>query len=147
MGRQLVWTAGIGKQIEYGHSTSYRCRYWPVSKRSDKHYLTKRNFHVCHHRCIANSVFDPRGFRFVEIAATHYNHLSAGLTQNGKVYMWGQCRGQSVTSPMDTRFHSINDVFSCFASPAVSWKMLQLGKKSFGNAYGTPVIEFVSSVV
>ena len=75
--------------------------------------------------------------RFVEVAATHYNHMSAGLTQNGKVYMWGQCRGQSVTSPMETRFHSINDVFACFASPAVSWKMLQLGKLSLNGTHRT----------
>ena len=65
--------------------------------------------------------------RFVEIAATHYNHMSAGITQTGKVYMWGQCRGQSVTSPMDTHFHSIHDVFACFASPPVTWKPLDVG--------------------
>jgi hypothetical protein len=34
--------------------------------------------------------------RFVDVAATHYNHISVGLTQLGCVYMWGQCRGQSV---------------------------------------------------
>jgi RCC1 and BTB domain-containing protein len=37
--------------------------------------------------------------RFVEIAASHYNHISAALSQDGKCYMWGQCRGQSITLP------------------------------------------------
>jgi RCC1 and BTB domain-containing protein len=31
--------------------------------------------------------------RFVDVAASHYNHTSAAMTQNSKVYMWGQCRG------------------------------------------------------
>ena len=84
--------------------------------------------------------------RFVEVAATHYNHMSAGLTQNGKVYMWGQCRGQSVTSPMETRFHSINDVFACFASPAVSWKMLQLGKLSLNGTHRTVFVHVLMPI-
>ncbi|XP_077527019.1 RCC1 and BTB domain-containing protein 1-like isoform X1 [Haemaphysalis longicornis] len=60
--------------------------------------------------------------RIVEIAASHYNHISALMTQTSRVYMWGQCRGQSVTTPTETPFHSIHDVFACFACPTVSWK-------------------------
>lgn len=66
--------------------------------------------------------------RVVEIAASHCNHISAALTQNSKVYMWGQCRGQAVTSPAETPFHTLHDVFACFASPAVTWKPMNLGK-------------------
>ncbi|GIY98069.1 RCC1 and BTB domain-containing protein 1 [Caerostris extrusa] len=40
--------------------------------------------------------------------------------------MWGQCRGQAVTTPAETPFHSLHDVFACFASPAVTWKPMEL---------------------
>ncbi|XP_064456024.1 RCC1 and BTB domain-containing protein 1-like [Ornithodoros turicata] len=64
--------------------------------------------------------------RIVEIAASHYVHISAAMTQTFKVYMWGQCRGQSVTTLTETPFHSIHDVFACFASPTVTWKPMSL---------------------
>ncbi|CAL1532706.1 unnamed protein product [Lymnaea stagnalis] len=61
--------------------------------------------------------------RFVEIAASHYSHISATMCQTGKVYMWGQCRGQSITSPRVTRFSSSDDVFAAFSAPPVSWRI------------------------
>ncbi|XP_074657559.1 RCC1 and BTB domain-containing protein 1-like [Tubulanus polymorphus] len=60
--------------------------------------------------------------RFIEIGASHYNHVSAARTQVGSVYMWGQCRGQSVTSAVKTQFHSLHDIFAMFATPAITWK-------------------------
>ncbi|KAL1430111.1 hypothetical protein MTO96_015585 [Rhipicephalus appendiculatus] len=65
-------------------------------------------------------------YTIVEIAASHYNHISAVMTQTSRVYMWGQCRGQSVTVPTETPFHSIHDVFACFACPTVTWKPMVL---------------------
>uniref|UniRef100_A0A4W3H429 RCC1 and BTB domain containing protein 2 n=2 Tax=Callorhinchus milii TaxID=7868 RepID=A0A4W3H429_CALMI len=62
--------------------------------------------------------------RVVEIAACHSSHTSAAKTQSGQVYMWGQCRGQSVTVPHLTHFTCTDDVFACFASPAVTWRLL-----------------------
>ncbi|ELT97775.1 hypothetical protein CAPTEDRAFT_180059 [Capitella teleta] len=83
--------------------------------------------------------------RFVEIAATHYNHLSAALTQAGKVFMWGQCRGQSVTSPLETKFGSMHDTFAYFGSPPVTYKPLEVGNmenscvtESFRKAFDDP---------
>ncbi|KAK2182866.1 hypothetical protein NP493_331g00003 [Ridgeia piscesae] len=64
--------------------------------------------------------------RCVEVAAIHYNHVSAAITQTGCVYMWGQCRCQSVTTPISTNFHSLHDVFACFASPPVTWRPLNV---------------------
>lgn len=61
--------------------------------------------------------------RFVEIAASHYSHISASMCQTGKVYMWGQCRGQSITSPHVTRLSSTDDVFAAFSTPPVSWRI------------------------
>ncbi|XP_044633101.1 RCC1 and BTB domain-containing protein 2 isoform X3 [Equus asinus] len=62
--------------------------------------------------------------RIIEIAACHSTHTSAAKTQGGHVYMWGQCRGQSVILPHLTHFSCTDDVFACFASPAVSWRLL-----------------------
>nr|CAD7426419.1 unnamed protein product [Timema monikensis] len=64
--------------------------------------------------------------RVVDIAATHYNHISAAITQNSKVYMWGQCRGQSVSTPFLTPFSRLHDVFACFATPSVMWRPMRV---------------------
>nr|XP_055191779.1 RCC1 and BTB domain-containing protein 2 isoform X2 [Nyctereutes procyonoides]XP_055191780.1 RCC1 and BTB domain-containing protein 2 isoform X2 [Nyctereutes procyonoides]XP_055191781.1 RCC1 and BTB domain-containing protein 2 isoform X2 [Nyctereutes procyonoides]XP_055191783.1 RCC1 and BTB domain-containing protein 2 isoform X2 [Nyctereutes procyonoides] len=64
--------------------------------------------------------------RIVEIAACHSAHTSAAKTQGGHVYMWGQCRGQSVVLPHLTHFSCTDDVFACFATPAVSWRLLSV---------------------
>ncbi|XP_070539081.1 RCC1 and BTB domain-containing protein 1-like [Ptychodera flava] len=66
--------------------------------------------------------------RFIDIAATHYNHVSAAMTHTGIVYMWGQCRGQSVTSPTETQFNVLSDVFACFASPPITYEPLVVDK-------------------
>ncbi|XP_025067554.1 RCC1 and BTB domain-containing protein 2 isoform X2 [Alligator sinensis] len=64
--------------------------------------------------------------RVVEIAACHSAHTSAAKTQSGQVYMWGQCRGQSVILPHLTHFACTDDVFACFATPAVTWRLLSV---------------------
>ncbi|CAD6229421.1 GSCOCG00006584001-RA-CDS [Cotesia congregata] len=38
--------------------------------------------------------------RVSDIAAIHCNHISAALAEGGKVYMWGQCRGQTTHSDL-----------------------------------------------
>ncbi|KAJ8310354.1 hypothetical protein KUTeg_012219 [Tegillarca granosa] len=62
------------------------------------------------------------GDRLVEVAASHYAHISAAMTETGKVYVWGQCRGQSITNPIVTSFTCTDDVFSAFAAPPVTWR-------------------------
>ncbi|XP_066090788.1 RCC1 and BTB domain-containing protein 2 isoform X3 [Saccopteryx bilineata] len=64
--------------------------------------------------------------RIIEIAACHSAHTSAARTQGGHVYMWGQCRGQSVSLPHLTHLSCTDDVFACFATPAVSWRLLSV---------------------
>uniref|UniRef100_A0A671DIX7 RCC1 and BTB domain containing protein 2 n=1 Tax=Rhinolophus ferrumequinum TaxID=59479 RepID=A0A671DIX7_RHIFE len=64
--------------------------------------------------------------QIIEIAACHSAHTSAAKTQGGHVYMWGQCRGQSVVLPHLTHFSCTDDVFACFATPAVSWRLLSV---------------------
>ncbi|KAL1140940.1 hypothetical protein AAG570_000868 [Ranatra chinensis] len=74
-----------------------------------------------------NNVFTPEQIvdsigRVVDIAASHYNHVSACAAQNSTVYMWGQLKGQSVTTAMATPFSSLHEVFACFGSPAITYK-------------------------
>uniref|UniRef100_A0A663MAZ8 RCC1 and BTB domain containing protein 1 n=1 Tax=Athene cunicularia TaxID=194338 RepID=A0A663MAZ8_ATHCN len=69
--------------------------------------------------------------RVVEIAACHSAHTSAAKTQSGQVFMWGQCRGQSVILPHLTHFACTDDVFACFATPAVMWRLLSVEHEDF----------------
>lgn len=62
------------------------------------------------------------GDRFIEVAASHYAHISCAMTETGKVYMWGQARGQSITSPLLTQFTSTDDVFAAFSAPPITWR-------------------------
>ncbi|CAG2119755.1 unnamed protein product, partial [Medioppia subpectinata] len=64
--------------------------------------------------------------RFIDIAASHYIHISAAITQDGKSYMWGQCRSHSITQPFETPLESMHDVFASFAIPAVSYRSVEL---------------------
>ncbi|XP_077468391.1 RCC1 and BTB domain-containing protein 2 isoform X1 [Stigmatopora argus] len=66
--------------------------------------------------------------RIVEVAACHTSHTSAAKTQSGQVLMWGQCRGQVVSNPHVTHFNCTDDVFACFATPAVTWRLLAVGE-------------------
>ncbi|KAF3843374.1 hypothetical protein F7725_002223 [Dissostichus mawsoni] len=66
--------------------------------------------------------------RIVEVAACHSTHTSACKTQSGQVYMWGQCRGQSIVLPLLTHFTCTDDVFACFATPSVMWKLLSVAE-------------------
>ncbi|XP_047457554.1 RCC1 and BTB domain-containing protein 1-like [Mugil cephalus] len=69
--------------------------------------------------------------RIVEIAACHSTHTSAAKTQSGQVYMWGQCRGQSIVLPHLTPFTCTDDVFACFATPSVMWRLLSVEHDDF----------------
>ncbi|KAJ0070220.1 hypothetical protein NL108_002540, partial [Boleophthalmus pectinirostris] len=69
--------------------------------------------------------------RIVEIAACHSTHTSAAKTQSGQIYMWGQCRGQSIVLPHLTHFTCTDDVFACFATPPVMWRLLSTEHEDF----------------
>ncbi|XP_059183715.1 RCC1 and BTB domain-containing protein 1 isoform X2 [Centropristis striata] len=69
--------------------------------------------------------------RIVEVAACHSTHTSAAKTQSGKVYMWGQCRGQPIVMPHLTHFTSTDDVFACFATPSVMWRLMSMEHDDF----------------
>ncbi|KAG7169284.1 RCC1 and BTB domain-containing protein 1-like [Homarus americanus] len=60
--------------------------------------------------------------RIVDIASSHYCHLSAAMTQNSKIYLWGHCKAQSVVGPLETGFSSLHEVFALWASPSVTYE-------------------------
>ncbi|XP_071517707.1 RCC1 and BTB domain-containing protein 1-like isoform X1 [Panulirus ornatus] len=64
--------------------------------------------------------------RIVDIASSHYCHLSAAMTQNSKIYLWGHCKGQSVVGPLETGFSSLHEVFALWASPSVTYEPLNV---------------------
>lgn len=63
---------------------------------------------------------------FSQVAATHFSDLSAALSEEGDVYVWGFCRFQAVSSPMKTELASLDDAFACYSSPPVSWRPLPI---------------------
>ncbi|KAG9491407.1 hypothetical protein GDO78_000091 [Eleutherodactylus coqui] len=73
--------------------------------------------------------------RIVEIAACHSSHTSAAKSQSGQVFMWGQCRGQAVISPHLTHFSCTDDVFACFSTPAIMWRLLSVGLLELATLY------------
>ncbi|XP_028249007.1 RCC1 and BTB domain-containing protein 1-like isoform X2 [Parambassis ranga] len=73
----------------------------------------------------------PEKDRIVEVAACHSTHTSAAKTQSGQVYMWGQCRGQAIVLPQLTHFSCTDDVFACFATPSVMWRLLSVENDDF----------------
>ncbi|XP_043461516.1 RCC1 and BTB domain-containing protein 1-like isoform X1 [Leptopilina heterotoma] len=68
----------------------------------------------------------PEMGRVSDIAALHYNHISVAVGQGGRIFMWGQCRGQSVTTPVATYLPHIHDALACYATPSVMHEPLVL---------------------
>ena len=57
--------------------------------------------------------------RVTDIAAVHNNHISIAIGHDARVFMWGQCRGQSVTTPTPTPFANLHEVLAAYATPGV----------------------------
>ena len=127
MGCQHIWTTGNWQQEQPAEPGSDHGREREVSKTVTS--PQRKSGSPLH--CLTSSTgFLSSGFfdRIVEIAACHSTHTSAAKTQSGQVYMWGQCRGQSIVLPHLTHFACTDDVFACFATPSVMWRLLSMGK-------------------
>lgn len=68
--------------------------------------------------------------RIIEIAASPYSHTSAAMSRSGQVYMWGLCRGHTVTVPTMAHLSCTDEVFACFSTPPVMWRMLSIAQDS-----------------
>lgn len=65
--------------------------------------------------------------RITDIAAIHYNHISAAACLDFKIYMWGQCKGQCICEPISTPYKSLFDVFAHSSYPSVTHKPMRAG--------------------
>lgn len=77
------------------------------------------------HEMISQLSMEEMG-RVADIAALHYTHISIAMGQGGRIFMWGQCCGQSIMSPMVTPLTTIHDALACYASPSVMHQPLLL---------------------
>ncbi|XP_035730999.1 RCC1 and BTB domain-containing protein 1-like isoform X1 [Vespa mandarinia] len=76
--------------------------------------------------CVPMKLSVPEMGRVSDIAALHYNHISVAIGEGHKVFMWGQCRGQSITVPTPTLLAHLHDALACYASPSVMHRPLFL---------------------
>ena len=74
--------------------------------------------------------------RAIEVAACHLSHISAAMFHDGKIFMWGHCRGHSIYSPSPTPYTHLDEVFACYSTPSVTWRTLQ-----FRARQDTPLAE------
>lgn len=64
--------------------------------------------------------------RVLDVATSHYNHISIAMAEGNRIFMWGECLGQSITFPVLTTLGSLHDVFARYASPRVMHQPLVL---------------------
>ncbi|KAK2577032.1 hypothetical protein KPH14_011991 [Odynerus spinipes] len=76
--------------------------------------------------CVPVKLSVPEMGRVSDVAALHYNHISVAIGEGHKVFMWGQCRGQSITVPTSTPLAHLHDALACYASPSVMHRPLVL---------------------
>lgn len=66
------------------------------------------------------------GDRWTDIAAHHYNHISAAVLLSGKICMWGQCHGLTLLSPRQVAITSLDAVFACFGMPQIMFRFTEI---------------------
>ncbi|XP_014229715.1 RCC1 and BTB domain-containing protein 1-like isoform X2 [Trichogramma pretiosum] len=76
--------------------------------------------------CSPTKLSIPEMGRVSDIATLHYTHISVAMCQGGKIFMWGQCRGQSVITPMATPLPHMHDALACYGTPSVMHEPLIL---------------------
>ncbi|XP_043284859.1 RCC1 and BTB domain-containing protein 1-like isoform X3 [Venturia canescens] len=76
--------------------------------------------------CVPVKLNVPEMGRISDVAAVHYNHISVAITHDGQVFMWGQCRGQSVPTPTPTPFTNLHEALASYATPSVMHTPLRL---------------------
>ncbi|XP_076243017.1 RCC1 and BTB domain-containing protein 1-like isoform X2 [Calliopsis andreniformis] len=68
----------------------------------------------------------PEMGKVLDVAASHYNHISVAMTQDNKVFIWGQCLNQSVRTPVLASQTCLDPVFALYATPRVMYRPLIL---------------------
>ncbi|XP_065209052.1 RCC1 and BTB domain-containing protein 1-like [Planococcus citri] len=68
--------------------------------------------------------------RVVDVGASFSLHLSAALTESGKVYVWGSGRGPKRYKPQLTAFESLHEVFLYYAIFLETYKPINVDELS-----------------
>ncbi|XP_065209048.1 RCC1 and BTB domain-containing protein 1-like isoform X2 [Planococcus citri] len=68
--------------------------------------------------------------KVVDIAASFSWHLSAALTESGKVYIWGEGRGPKSFEPQLTAFESLHEVFLYYSTNLETYKPINVNELS-----------------
>ncbi|CAK9815305.1 RCC1 and BTB domain-containing protein 1 [Anthophora plagiata] len=69
--------------------------------------------------CSPVKVEFPEMIKILDMAASHYEHISVAITRSRKTFIWGRCLGQVVTVPTVTNLESLHDALTCYAPPRI----------------------------
>ena len=64
--------------------------------------------------------------KVLDVAATHYNHISVAMGEDKRVFIWGHCLQQRVQIPTLTSHRCLYDALACYATPNVMHKPFEL---------------------
>ncbi|XP_065209055.1 RCC1 and BTB domain-containing protein 1-like isoform X3 [Planococcus citri] len=64
--------------------------------------------------------------KIVDIAASRFCSFTAVLTESGKVYMWGEGRGGTISTARLTPFESLHEVFHHYSRSLVTYKPINV---------------------
>ncbi|CAK9828724.1 RCC1 and BTB domain-containing protein 1 [Anthophora retusa] len=68
-------------------------------------------------------VFPEMG-KILDMAASHYEHISVAINGCRKIFIWGRCLGQIVTFPTVTHLECLHDALACYAPPRIMHESL-----------------------
>ena len=71
----------------------------------------------------------PLAGRVLDIAASHYHHISVAMGEDNRVFVWGHGLWQSITVPTLTPHTCLHAAFACYATSSVMHKpfLLRVG--------------------
>ncbi|XP_054004464.1 RCC1 and BTB domain-containing protein 1-like isoform X2 [Hylaeus anthracinus] len=75
----------------------------------------------------------PEIGKVLDIATSSYNNISIAMAVNNRVFMWGQCLGQSIKIPTLTPQKCLHDALACYAWPSVMHQPLILSNEKRVN--------------
>ncbi|KAG5335514.1 RCBT1 protein, partial [Acromyrmex heyeri] len=76
--------------------------------------------------CTPTMIGQMKKIRWVDIAAL--NNTSIAVTEAGRFYVWGDCRGECISIPIATSFFNVHDIFGHYG-PSIMHKPLILNEK------------------
>ncbi|XP_065208906.1 RCC1 and BTB domain-containing protein 1-like [Planococcus citri] len=84
---------------------------------------------------VSSVQFEPHSFfieKIVDVAVDNVASLTAVLSENGKVYMWGVGRGENIQGqePQLTPYESLHEVFFHYSMPLVTYKPIHVNELS-----------------